>query len=154
MPSVLNHYVFTGMLERWSSTPQCMVMQQVSCGDLTRLKFCMLTCTLNNLTRVIQQFSNILPSDMLGRSWNLSFQAQACLTDWVDTGTVLEMVTSEAAVGIIKGPLSLSISMGDSLCVPAGLGPQPKVCSCSWCQSCANFLILCSLSSPPPYLPR
>lgn len=49
--------------------------------------------------------------------------------------------------------LCLRISMDECTCFVswngiAGLGPQPKVCS--WCRSCANFLILGSLSSPPP----
>lgn len=123
-------------------------------------------CTLNNLTRVIQQFSNILPYDILGRSWILSFQAQARLTDWVGTSTVLAMVTSEAAVGIIKRPLCLSISMDESLCVPALLAgmilqvsdPSPRsaaaadvkaVQTSSYCACCHHLLLTCQCSCAP-----
>lgn len=62
-------------------------------------------------------------------------------------------------MGVIRD-LCVSVSMDESLCArfvscddAAGLGPQPKVCSCSPCQSRANFLTRRSLSSPPPYLP-
>lgn len=127
----------------------------------------MFTCTLNNLTRVIQQFrSFMLPYDILGRSWNLSFQAQACVRDWVGTSTVLGMVTSEAAVGIIKRPLCLSISTDDSLCVPALLAgmilqvsdPSPRsaaaadvkaVQTSSYCARCHHLLLTCQCSCAP-----
>lgn len=74
-------------------------------------------------------------------------------------GTVLQMVTSEAAVGIIRGPLCLSISMDESLCVPALLAvmilqvsdPSPR--SAAAADVRAMQTSSCSLSSPPFYLP-
>lgn len=72
----------------------------------------MLTCALNSLTEVIQQFSNNLPHDILGPGRNPSFQVRASLTHGEGRGR-LEMVTG----GYYQGTLVFEFHASVCVCV-------------------------------------